>query len=110
MALTAHCRHVCICVLSNITVELELETRKSVSVVRFSVPGIVCVLQVCGCQWKRVKRVTWGRVRLTGVWVSVEESEESYLGSCAFESTKVKGTCVCIALKYEGVLQKDDRA
>jgi hypothetical protein len=30
-------------VLSNITVELELETRKSVSVVSLSVPGVVCV-------------------------------------------------------------------
>jgi hypothetical protein len=37
----------------------------------------------------------------------VEESEESYDGSCAFDNTKVKG--VCIAFKYEGVLQKDDQ-
>jgi hypothetical protein len=69
-----------------------------------------------------VKRVTWGRVYLTGVWVSVEESEESYLGrvyltgewvsveeseesylvSCVFVNAKAR---VNIACKYEGAVR-----
>jgi hypothetical protein len=50
-----------------------------------------------------VKRDTWGRVHLTGVWVSVEEGEERYLGSCAFVNTKVS---VNIACKHEGAVHR----
>ena len=35
-------------------------------------------------------------VCLTGVWVSVEESEESNRGSCAFENTMVNVNIACV--------------